>query len=706
MDEQHFGLTKRPFRANPSGADVFIGPQTTRTVAGLRKALDRPDAVVTVTGRVGVGKTTLVTHALSTLGDSRIVVTVGRMRLDHDEVLELLLNELGTRQTPTGTVQRFSLFRRLLKDFSDKGTRVFVVVEDAKRIGSDALSELEALTAADAGVSDGANIVLMGEPGINEQMKTPGLARMNQRIRLRQSVLPLGETELVAYLQHCCHLDSGDFDSVFADGTAKLLHQLSAVIPRVANNVVETILGSAADHNLDCITAAFIKDFVADECGLTMQLTESTTAPQSATDPTPVKGPVARAEITSGAVAPQVSSVNDSEKNEPSPELIQDTLPDLEVLAPELAAMPTSAELKAESIPELTPDPETNAKLKSAIKQDAVPTLVSENSAEQSTPAVSANIERATVADKEEIPAWDRDPTLAQLRPDLNELERAMAVTLGEEPEAEPDVPVEKAPDIEAQAPGRVPEITLDREIQEKIDEATEILKKTTSDLAEVTATEEVKTTTRKPEELISPVPPGEAEQHPNKAATELQKISSELAKAKTIDDVDDEMAETLFGQDFSDLAARVAAMVAADQPSDEPANDNSQLVADEAADAPPAPGVAAAVAESEAIVDVMDGTDDFSTTALHRLATVRLLNENHRPAVEPVKPVVSSDDVAASSTPTSGEQPESIEDQINTSLTQTQAALDARLPPDIDEDGDDADRSGFLNRFRRPDSA
>ena len=647
MYEQHFGLQKRLFRASAVGADVFVGPQTTRTIAGLENALDAPDAVAIVTGQVGVGKTTVVTHALSTLGDSRVQVTVGRIQLDHDEVLEYLLNELGTGTLPIGTVQRFSLFRRTLKGFSDKGTRVFIVVEDAGRTGLDALSELEALTAADAGVSDGANIVLMGEPGIIETMKAPGLARLKQRIRLSLPVLPLGETELVAYFKHCFHLTGGDYDKIFADGTSDLLHQLSGGIPRVVNNLVATILGCAADHNLDCITPEFITTMVADECGMAVQ-----PAPLSATTRIST-GPVV-------APKPTASLVIDGEDEEPIREFTPNTLPNLEILAPALTAMPNPSELRAEPVTEPTPEPETNQMPEFDVKQDDAPLLVCENS---------------DVADAEDVPAWERDPTNAALKPDLDALERAMAADL--DLSAESDVPVEdESPMVDA-ASDVIPDITLDRTIREKIVAVTEIPKNTTSDPADV-------------------------------AAAESRKVSTEQAKAKTLSDVDDKMAETIFGQDFSDIEAQVAEMVAANTPSDDlsPAPAKDDLRPDTGAAkiaASPATAAASAVSAPKATICTNDNNDDLTATRLHRVAMLRALNENNEPLPEPARPALLPLGRAANSAPTTGEQPAPMEDQINTTITQ---ALDTLTVPPPSTADDEEDTDVFFRPFLRPDSA
>ena len=105
MYEQHFGLTKRPFGAKAIGAEVFVGPQTAKTMAGFRKALAVQDAVVTVSGSAGTGKTTLVERALDAIGSKYKTIRVGRMQMNPSDVLESLLIVRGGTDRPSGPIQ-------------------------------------------------------------------------------------------------------------------------------------------------------------------------------------------------------------------------------------------------------------------------------------------------------------------------------------------------------------------------------------------------------------------------------------------------------------------------------------------------------------------------------------------------------------------------------------------------------------------------
>jgi type II secretory pathway predicted ATPase ExeA len=750
MYETHFGLNKKPFRALATGSDVFVGPQTATTIAGLKKALATPDSIVAVSGPAGSGKTTLVRRALEAIGDQQLTISIGRIQLGHDEVLELLLEEMGA-EVPAGTVQRFTTFRRLLRDQRDKGTRIFVVVEDAARVGIDALSELEALTATDAGVSDGANIVLMGDEDLEDILNARRLVRLKQRLKLRQKLSPLGAGELTAYFKHCFRLAGNEFDTVFEPGTAEVLHALSGGIPRMANNVVESALISAAENKQQQVGVATVKLVATEEFGLDTGVQISEQEPQE----------VAPVEVAPVKVAPVAE---EPEAEDEIPDLIQDTLPDLAIIAPALANPP--------------------AVEKPAVEQ-VIETAAVEEDSDEPIPTLSDSADG-------DVPPWERDPTLAQLRPDLDALEHAMAVAQGLEPDEDDDS--EQAVDDE-NIPELVPEITLDREIQAKIDEATELLKQAEQEETEAEASDAADETKDAPKPVVegsvTPKPPTTAPKAPEKpapvaaapapppppkvvekppeatpvattalrvpeapAATpeivktaepqatevpvvkppvvekpvvekpvveapvaelpaeappveeppvvqppaekvvedehakadpELEKIAVSLARAKTIDDCDDKMAETLFGEEFSMMAAQVAA----NSPAELSANDELELAV------PDFDGAAAVGVETKSESALPESNLDGS--ASQRLRTVRALNADPSTvAPPPVAPV----EAAPAEPPPPSDQPVSIEDQINTSMTQTLKALSDR--PDVHDDDDEDSKGGFFSRFRR----
>ena len=192
----------------------------------------------------------------------------------------------------------------------------------------------------------------------------------------------------------------------------------------------------------------------------------------------------------------------------------------------------------------------------------------------------------------------------------------------------------------------------------------------------------------------------------PGQADAELEKIAAELAKAKTLEDVDDKMAETLFGSEISMIAAQVIGNPPVEEPANDPQPaDDPHPAAEAAAPAEPpvaAPGqpdFASMPPAEEVSIETHSATPGtgMDLSASQRLKTVRALNADLHPSLR-----TPGNDAAANGSSVAGETPESIEDQINTSITETLKAL--KVPPSVanEDPAEDAGKSGFFSRFKR----
>ncbi len=770
MYEQHFGLKKRPFRAKTTGTDVFVGPQTAMTMAGIKKALVARDAIASVSGPVGSGKTTLVIKALDSMPGQQKLVRVGRMRLQNSDVLQLLLDELNVENQPSGTIQQFKLFRQRLKELEDGDTRLIIAVEDSPRLSVDMLAEIEALTAADSGVSEGANVILMGDEGLDGMLRDPRLSRLQQRIRQRLKTTPLCAAELRGYLRHCFRLAGGDFEQIFEPNAALLLHHLTGGIPRIANTVLESAMTAAADQGLDRVSSELLAQVGENEFGLSATGFEFTPVaapvapivePREAVPPAiepvvdAVIEPVLKA-VTEPVALPVVENLSNptakadepvivfADVPEPAdlPELIQDTLPDLQILAPEFAgaeavtpAAPQADDAKLEfetpepafeapvleiEIPEAaleapvldveTPEAALEAPVLDVETPEAAfeaPVLDVETPEpafevpvlDIETPAVASE---APIISAETIPAWDRDPTIAELRPDLEALEQAMAFTRTDDKDPQATRAAEPS-DSSPKPMDSIPEITLDHAISQRI-ERTLIDEPGEVNLPQESESFQDETKPELPTLNIAANKPG-------KSDTEIQKIAEELSRATSLEDVDDRMAETLFGDEFSLAASQFMKKTVLP----EPANEDLETI-DKNAKTPSAsdePQVATAVSavEDTVFANEMDvevtlesghqpSRGGMDLSASQRLKTVRALNADLHPSLrEPEKPATNHVPPAAT------EAPESIEDQINISMTQTLKALKIQPPVsghDAEDEDDQKGKSGFFSRFKR----
>jgi len=830
MYAEYFGTKERPFPVHASGTAVYEGQQQKRVLAGLRKALAWPDAVVTLTGPVGTGKTVLVDHALESVGKNRAVARIARLPLARDELLELLLTEFGVSDPPTGRIQRFASFRRLLAGWGQANTRVFVVVEDALYLGTEALVELESLTAADSGESAGVQLLLMGPPELRDGLELRELARLKQRIRLTEKLAPLSLAETKEYLGHALGRVGADAGQVLEPTGIDALHRRAAGIPRMINNLCEAALIAAAEEHSKRVGARHVDRVATEQFGL------------EAREPDPVPN--------EAAPAPTVAEV-------PVPDLIHDTLPGVAALsdppkpAPWQAAAERMRQLKAKTdrtepaLPTLDetgnprielpaaaapPRPAATTPAKPAAtampKRPVAPPLSSPAAAQArpnlapgrqagpatsqpprvspavaspaaARPAMMGNPKRPTAASP---PAFDtallepRAPeklskdqgprdTLSVLAleeallPDtqlLRALEEPVAlvedtapVPLGLQADVQPRdrVPTERLPTLSdsmrldhrrpvagipapAAAQGRkpgepIPEITLDRKLDEHKQEAADKIAAEAAKRAALAGSEAPPgEATEVPAAAPAPVPKPAAQPRPAAAKPvaespvhrpappvttppkppgepvrhKLDKVAAELGSAKSIEDIDGMAAETLFGEEFSQLAAQVAAMAppgfdddaAAAEPLPEPsaapppAPDGAATAAEApkrsvttgspAPARPPAPKAAngaqpAAAKPLPKPAAKVPPPADIDESASRRLEMVRALNGQKgisipSSAEQIVLEGTSPRNVAVAPTAQPGPKDRPIDNEFGSSMTQTLAALHPKKKP------------------------
>ena len=545
MYEKHFGLKMKPFGSTAEGAVVFVGPQQAKIMKSLNKCLAAVDSVVVVTGPVGVGKTTIVKRALESISPNRQVAWIGRMALAPDEVLDLLLAGFDVSDEAKGTIRRFAAFRRLLAERAATGAQIAIVVEDAQRIGPDVLVELEALTAADSGDANGANIILMGQPDLNDWLATPDLARLRQRTRLRQSVKPLDGSEVQGYLRHCIRVAEGNFDNIFDDGTVDMLYRCSEGIPRVINNLCESGLTMAAEEGTGPLTAEFVRGLARDALGINV---ESAPAPEPVPDdpetPAPTQNAPAEAandempdsESTNTEKGPDsmIDSVVIDDEDMPPVSNAEAAstaqLPGINADAPvESGQAQEDAKPKFKMAPLITVD--RNTKINVALDPAYKPATSVDQSQSHPKQKPESKAEPGQVPEPEPQATMELepDPTITPQVLDLDALEAAIDAGHEDDVGGEPAAYLagDKAPDVSDTTADEIPQITLDQTLEDK----------------------------RK-----------------NVVGHE---VAEKLSKAESLDEVDDEMAQTLFGdEDFDAIAAAVVAdaptgSAAADEPAE-----------------------------------------------------------------------------------------------------------------------------------------
>ena len=266
---EHFGLTQRVFKRDKE-AFLYTTDQMRHAEQEFRAAFDENDCVVTVSGPIGSGKTTIVNHALAGLPGETRTVRLGRVRLAPDEVIELLLSELGVAEPPRGTIRKLGALGHKVDELRANDTRLVVVVEDAARTGVDTLAELEVICGSDGGFDIG--LVVCGDETLPGLLKGEHLRRLAQRVSANILVAPLAVDEMENYLLSAIRGAGGDPSRMLSNDVPALLHILSCGIPRLANKLVEAAFKKAAAQSAPRVSCSLLADIAEAQFGITTEI--------------------------------------------------------------------------------------------------------------------------------------------------------------------------------------------------------------------------------------------------------------------------------------------------------------------------------------------------------------------------------------------------------------------------------------------------
>jgi len=303
MYHAHFGLEHGLCGEGiAADADVFRAAKHDRLIAHFKLALASPSSCIVLHGPAGVGKTTVTSAALRATSTRLAIAWLGGMATNASELLELLLVELGVSTLRTTRMERLQLWRQFQAESRATDSRLFVVVERTEDLSPEVLHALDQLTAPDAAGNCGANVVLLGHASIFEHLAAPLIDSLRQRIRLSTALEPFTEAELQDYLRHQVASAGGNYERIFAPGAVAALHRYSKGVARLANTICESALDIAAVQQQKQLTG----ELVAKTAVTLLGLSEPVPSAQPAAAPArPVAPPVeARPAPRPAATAP------------------------------------------------------------------------------------------------------------------------------------------------------------------------------------------------------------------------------------------------------------------------------------------------------------------------------------------------------------------------------------------------------------------
>jgi MSHA biogenesis protein MshM len=235
MYEEHFGLTEPPFGITPDTSFAFSASSHQEALNTLLMAANAGEGFVKISGEVGTGKTMLCRRFLAMLEERFVSAYLPNPLLEPRALMLTLAQELEVTVGDESQEQVTEKLGARLESLSWAGKRVLVCIDEAQSVPHDSLEALRLLSNLETEKRKLLQVVLFGQPELDERLAQDNLRQLRQRITFEYTLTGLTEAELLDYLAHRLHVAGYSGPALFTRGAVNLLYRASRGVPRLVN---------------------------------------------------------------------------------------------------------------------------------------------------------------------------------------------------------------------------------------------------------------------------------------------------------------------------------------------------------------------------------------------------------------------------------------------------------------------------------------
>jgi type II secretory pathway predicted ATPase ExeA len=219
---------------------------------------------------VGTGKTTLLNKLLESFHEQHVATAfVFNPRLTESQFFDYVMADFGIPCKSRMKSQVLFKLHQWLLDRYQAGEQTVLVVDEAQDLSRQTLEEIRLLTNLETSTDKLLQIVLAGQPELEERLNRRELRQLRQRIALRVKTLPLTQEETRGYVLERLRIAGAEDEQVFSGPAIEAVHSHARGIPRVTNLLSEHALIRAFNEQRKPIPTEVIegvaRDFSLDE---------------------------------------------------------------------------------------------------------------------------------------------------------------------------------------------------------------------------------------------------------------------------------------------------------------------------------------------------------------------------------------------------------------------------------------------------------
>ena len=259
------GLREDPFHVSPNPRFYYPTPAHDTALAELMFGIETRRGLLVLTGEAGTGKTSILNQILDWLRQrGRSTAFIFQTRVEPTGLLRLILAAFGL---PCESKSKSELIRKLhqwlLQRHAVKDLPV-LILDEAQALPRQTLDEIRLILNVETSRGKLLQIILSGQPELEEKLRLPALRQLRQRIMIHSRLPVLTQVETAAYISRRLAVAGCSDTSVFPQEVVQNIYAISKGIPRVVNLLCEHALICAYGEQRRVISSEMIQRIAMD----------------------------------------------------------------------------------------------------------------------------------------------------------------------------------------------------------------------------------------------------------------------------------------------------------------------------------------------------------------------------------------------------------------------------------------------------------
>ena len=261
----YYNLKKEPFKIAPDPEFLFLSPSHREALASIMYGVEQRKGFITITGEVGVGKTSVLRYYLEQVDKANLkAVYIFNPNLSFAGLMKAIFQKMGFDTKTEDPSEMVNNFHLILIDRYKQGRNMALIIDEAQNMPIETLENLRMLSNLETSKEKLVQIVLVGQPEFDETLKRKELRQLQQRISIKATISPLTNKECMEYVQYRMSKASLNGSKVFTQSAIKKIIAESQGIPRLINVLCDNALITGFGYQKKRINAGVAEEVIAD----------------------------------------------------------------------------------------------------------------------------------------------------------------------------------------------------------------------------------------------------------------------------------------------------------------------------------------------------------------------------------------------------------------------------------------------------------